>query len=100
MRTSTSYTQLRVRIYTLGSSVKKKNWLYTQIKMKRFLLLLVVSISLTSLSFVQAIEIPKWIVGTWSNTAESNTENKETFIFTTNKIYFIKGLSFIKSKKD
>jgi hypothetical protein len=68
--------------------------------MKRFLLLLVVSISLTSLSFVQAIEIPKWIVGTWSNTAESNTENKETFIFTTNKIYFIKGLSFIKSKKD
>ena len=68
--------------------------------MRRTIFLFLVGLFVSIVSFGQRVEIPMWIRGTWHNSAESNTENFETFVFATNKIYFIKGLSFIKSKKD
>jgi len=68
--------------------------------MKRFFLLIITVSLLTTYSIGQKNKIPKWIVGTWYNPAESNKENFETFIFSTNKITYIKGFPYSYIKTD
>lgn len=69
--------------------------------MKRVLLLLVFFTGIISFSFVigQNVNAPNWIIGTWQNYYESNTNNFVFCKFSNDSIFFEKGLNLNEDKR-
>jgi hypothetical protein len=69
--------------------------------MKRLLLIVIITLGLIpySMLFGQSMTFPKWIKGTWHNSYESNTENFESWTFSHDSIFVVKGLLLKKSDK-